>query len=473
MDIAGELNQAGACFHQSNFHRAEDILSSILREDPENTDALNMLGSVFATQGSYDKAIHFLGRAAQMSPHDSRLHFNLGRCHQMKQDIPSARQAFEAAVSTDADNLPAWTMLNRIYQTADESIECIEACNHILRLVDRNAEESPIRIDAYIGIGTSELKRKNFHEAIIALDAADQENPGDARVYSRLGDVYRGQDNNGLAVENYLKAAELRPDSIIDRMNAGIACLRDGNHAQAQDLLQKCLSSEPGNRRVLSVYGPLLWEMVRDSDYHQLFDYENLIAAIDIDTPLHLYSSLRDFHRKLIQGIRDHPSLTGDRVSKATTGGFQTGNIFANPAPEVRDLGKMINARISSYISDPQHCPGTPGTEWAAAWNLIGWGVILSSQGYQTAHNHPSGMVSGVYYLQVPAEVNDDGEFPGCIEFGPPNDMYNTKREPPRHRVLAQDGRMCLFPSHYWHRTIPFESSEERICIAFDAIPRK
>jgi hypothetical protein len=32
---------------------------------------------------------------------------------------------------------------------------------------------------------------------------------------------------------------------------------------------------------------------------------------------------------------------------------------------------------------------------------------------------------------------------------------------------------MLLFPSYFWHRTVPFESERERICVAFDVIPKE
>ena len=44
-------------------------------------------------------------------------------------------------------------------------------------------------------------------------------------------------------------------------------------------------------------------------------------------------------------------------------------------------------------------------------------------------------------------------------------------------RVLYLDcaggaaGDMVLFPSYLYHRTLPFESDAERICVAFDVIP--
>ena len=36
--------------------------------------------------------------------------------------------------------------------------------------------------------------------------------------------------------------------------------------------------------------------------------------------------------------------------------------------------------------------------------------------------------------------------------------------------VRPQEGTLLLFPSYFWHRTIPFDSAEQRISIAFDLI---
>jgi hypothetical protein len=38
--------------------------------------------------------------------------------------------------------------------------------------------------------------------------------------------------------------------------------------------------------------------------------------------------------------------------------------------------------------------------------------------------------------------------------------------------IRPEEGMLVLFPSYFYHRTIPFESTEERISIAFDAVPR-
>jgi hypothetical protein len=34
--------------------------------------------------------------------------------------------------------------------------------------------------------------------------------------------------------------------------------------------------------------------------------------------------------------------------------------------------------------------------------------------------------------------------------------------------IKPREGMIVLFPSYFYHRTIPFESAEERITLAFD-----
>jgi hypothetical protein len=33
---------------------------------------------------------------------------------------------------------------------------------------------------------------------------------------------------------------------------------------------------------------------------------------------------------------------------------------------------------------------------------------------------------------------------------------------------LPEEGLMYMFPSYFYHRTIPFDSEQKRICIAYD-----
>ena len=93
---------------------------------------------------------------------------------------------------------------------------------------------------------------------------------------------------------------------------------------------------------------------------------------------------------------------------------------------------------------------------------LSGWAVVLNSEGKQERHIHPDSLVSGVLYLKVPKIVSDKTNTQGNLYF-PSNKKLS---------IVPSVGDLLIFPSYLPHETIPFTSSEERICIAFNLLSK-
>ena len=99
------------------------------------------------------------------------------------------------------------------------------------------------------------------------------------------------------------------------------------------------------------------------------------------------------------------------------------------------------------------------------------WGTLLSAGGHQTAHMHPLGWLSGVYYVELPANMDSEDPQAGWLEFNtPPARLHQTAKLDVR-RYQPEVGRLIIFPSWLWHQTLPFTSSGERISVAFDVVP--
>ena len=102
---------------------------------------------------------------------------------------------------------------------------------------------------------------------------------------------------------------------------------------------------------------------------------------------------------------------------------------------------------------------------------LTAWAVVMERAGHQVPHIHPSAWLSGVYYVKLPAAVETDAAgHAGWIEFGHPPEEFALNYTPDVERVQPAEGLMLLFPSYLYHRTIPYESDETRISIAFDVL---
>jgi uncharacterized protein (TIGR02466 family) len=102
------------------------------------------------------------------------------------------------------------------------------------------------------------------------------------------------------------------------------------------------------------------------------------------------------------------------------------------------------------------------------------WYVKMRQGGHLSPHIHEIGWISGAVYLAMPTPQANSNE--GAFEYGTHGDDYPiippvTSTQFPTAHVLPKVGDIVLFPSSLFHRTIPFNANEERICIAFDLKP--
>ena len=58
----------------------------------------------------------------------------------------------------------------------------------------------------------------------------------------------------------------------------------------------------------------------------------------------------------------------------------------------------------------------------------------------------------------------------GILTFGEPG-IATSPPLPAEYSVRPEPGMLVLFPSYFWHGTVPFRSSQPRLTVAFDAVP--
>ena len=94
----------------------------------------------------------------------------------------------------------------------------------------------------------------------------------------------------------------------------------------------------------------------------------------------------------------------------------------------------------------------------------------MKSGGKLSPHMHEKGWISGSIYINVPLKSNpDSGNLVVCIDG---EDHLAVGKIPREISIDVTTGSLCLFPSSLLHYTIPFESEEERIVLAFDVVPK-
>ena len=92
----------------------------------------------------------------------------------------------------------------------------------------------------------------------------------------------------------------------------------------------------------------------------------------------------------------------------------------------------------------------------------------MKSGGELHPHIHNKGWLSGSIYINVPPKSKiDSGNL--VVALGKDSDTTNSSLN--SKKVLdVVTGNLVLFPASLMHYTIPFESKEDRIVLAFDVI---
>ena len=74
------------------------------------------------------------------------------------------------------------------------------------------------------------------------------------------------------------------------------------------------------------------------------------------------------------------------------------------------------------------------------------------------------------FHVKTPDFIKQTDANEGWIEFGRIPDDMNLDFNLPMFQHAPTAGDVILFPGSFFHNTVPFESQEERISLAFDFV---
>ena len=149
------------------------------------------------------------------------------------------------------------------------------------------------------------------------------------------------------------------------------------------------------------------------------------------------------------------------------TNGEQTaGNLFSKGTDSIKEIERILYAEIDEYRERFQGCEEGFLINWPTQFELNGWLIQMKSGGELAAHMHEAGWLSGAVYINVPEKKQaNSGDFVVCVDDEASKKSGSKGRE---EIVEVNTGNLVLFPASLMHYTIPFESNEERIVLAFD-----
>lgn len=338
------------------------------------------------------------------------------------------------------------------------------------RVYRRVLELQPGHVDALSSLAMIEFRAKRYDHAIELLERVLAKAPDIPGFHMNLGAVLDGAGRTEAAAASYRRAIEIAPTYPDPYYNLGDLFLRQGRAADAVDVFDACMTAIGREFHALAYKAHALDDAGRHAEARYLLDFDTYVKSYAFEPPQG-FDSIETFNAALARHIRTHPTLQGNVMS--TEHGKHTAELLREPKGPMAAMEQRIHEAIRWYIEQLPDDPRHPAVQWLPkAWKLTSWGVVMFDRGHERAHIHPNGWLSGVFYLSLPDLVADPTRnHEGWLEFGRPTSDLHVQADLTIRHYQPVYGQMFLFPSYFYHGTIPFRSSQRRICVAFDVEP--
>ena len=404
----GEVEEAG--------RRGSELLQSF----PDNPETYNILGTVSSLLTDHHSSTTHFKRAVALKPNFLQACFNLG------------------------------TEFNKL-ERYEEAIACFSKAITL----------NPVFCEAHNNLGLALHQLERFDESISSYKKAIEINVDYDDAYYNLGLVL-------LAIEDYVEASKF---------------LKKRDDVKSQSYLLRCLYFQ----RDKHLFCEQLDSIINRNYCNALIGSLCSAASIGFDTrlenpfcsePLNFVSETDLSCECDFEDIFINPSIafmdrkgTSYRKQKLLKNGTQTsGNLFLMPDDFVKKIESVIRTEVTKYkLRFGENEEGFM-KYWPPDYTVFGWFVKLRRGGALTPHIHENGWLSGSIYINVPKGLKgNDGKLVVCMG----EDQQGGGHETQNKRFIdVETGTLCLFPSSLFHYTIPFESEEERLVLAFDIIPK-
>lgn len=245
-DISALLAEA-VDFHQSgDLGAAEERYNRILGTQPDNPDALHLLGLVKAASGEYAEAATRIARAAALHPEVPAFHYNLGTVLEATGELGAAEAAYRRAVDIAPDHMQAHFNLGVILQRHGRLGEAV-AC------FTRAIEIDPSHLQPHLNLANILAERGEKEAAAARYRRALELAPEDAGAHYGLANIARDAgelDTAALHLRRGIAAEGSRVEPT--RLGElGQVSLRRGEMRDAVEVLSQVverLPDEPGYR---------------------------------------------------------------------------------------------------------------------------------------------------------------------------------------------------------------------------------
>jgi len=298
--VATEHQKAG------RVKEAKVLFREVLQTDPENVDALRMMGAIALSESRIDDAERFLRRAVSNAPDFTDAIIDLGRALKEQSRFEEAIGNFRRAIDMEPANVKAHFLLASTLSPSALTYEAIEAFQRTLEL-------RPNHAGAQLGLGHVLKTVGRQEEAVEAYRKCIRLRPDNGAAYWSLANLktYSLGSDDILEMQEQLKNEDLSKESEVNFLFALAKATED-----RRDFARAWHYYEQGNveRRTVEYYDPVRAETLNDSVievFNKEFLTEHSDQGVTDSAPIFVIGLPRSGSTLIEQILASHSQVEG------------------------------------------------------------------------------------------------------------------------------------------------------------------
>ena len=442
-------------YKNGRFSDAEKLSLDIIQDFPKHQFAWKVLGTVLRRTGRKSEAAAAYQTAVALSPQDAGAHNNLGNTLKTLGRLDEAEASYNQAIALKPDFAEANNNLGNTLKTLGRLDEAEASYNQAIAL-------KPDFAEAHYNLGNTLKELGRLDEAEASYNQAIVLKPDFAKAHSNLGITLQDLSRLDEAEASYDQAIALKPEDFKTHNRLLMCLFLQDKKSVFFDELDYLIDQNKAS----AIIGSLTCR----SALKYGVEKPNLFCAKPLNYVLHNDLNTRyDFEKifvKKVRSILNENQISNRRQSLLVNGNQTSGNIFDIKSDGTNEIQNIIRVEVEKYRAKFKKSEEGLIKKIPTKYSLYGWFISMKSGGNLKPHIHTEGWLSGSIYINVPRKLKvDSGNL--VVSLGEENDAIDARKNK-KKTINVVTGSMVLFPASLTHYTIPFESEEERIVLAFD-----
>jgi tetratricopeptide (TPR) repeat protein len=271
-DLKEQLQKALELHRKRAWSDAKELYERILEAQPENYDALQLLGVLGSETKNYEASVALIAKAIAINPGQATVHSNLGFALKALGRFAESVQSYLNAIHLKPDFADAHLHCGLAYMGLNQQVQAIASFDRVIALRAGDAQ-------AYCNRGVALAKLGHFEEAIAAYQSAISFKPDFPEAYFNWGNALQSLRRHEMAIVAYDQAITIRADYADAYTNRGNVLKELDRHQEAIASYASSILCKPANAQAYLNQGVAYFECLEIEKALACYDTANQMQA--------------------------------------------------------------------------------------------------------------------------------------------------------------------------------------------------